>query len=325
MIIRFATKNDIDGIIKIVKAIYGDNYWNQNMYNKDYIEKLFSSGKVKIVVAEYEGELISMMTAEIDSVFEGTLLLRSLMTIKDKRFKGSSQLLHKYFFKNYDFSSFESIYLLPVTGHSISQTSAHEYGFRLSGALMNAYKGDVAYFVVDQSKELLPKRTNLLAVLPVSKKDVGTLYLPKKYFSLAEKIYDKLEVSYKLSCENSTLLLEKSIIEEYEHKERFNTDIIVRKVGKDCINKIKDIINLTEDNINQTFQIFINILNPSAVFAINKLVNEKFVVTGFKPLGKNEEYIILYYSKNLPVNFTSCELTEENKKIINLIMKDADL
>lgn len=329
MICKLATEDDIFSIINIIKSVFGDNYWHKDMYKPQYIKKTILSGDCIIILAMFDGVAVGMMTAEKDKIFKGTLLLRSLMTIKDKRFDGSAQMVHDYFFANFDASAYTSIYLCPVTGHTVSQHISEKYGFTVCGALMNGYIGEKSYFILDQSKPLTLKRTNLISVKKSNLLFVGDIFVPPDIAGAVRMIYSSLKTPCRVidktfGFRDEFYLNAKSIIDIADSPDRFNTNIIVRMPCKDCYKKINDIINSTSNHPLQTFQIFINAKHTFAINVITELTENGFCFTGIKPLGLGEEFVILYFSHCMSLSLSGCELTEKSAEILQEIFKEAN-
>lgn len=295
--IRRAEENDTPWIIRLIKACYGDVCSDPAMYDEDSLRKRFRLPGFEIYVAETEGRIIAMENCCPREDFDGTLYLKNKMTDSKYRACGIGSAVTKYLMQHCDFTLWNSVYAYALTYNSISQKSLIEYGFTMTGFAYNSFlkSQDAAGTEVN-----LPKRSHVIMVKNIGVRDVGILYIPRELQPLAKQVYHNLKVTFKAD-ESVNMPAQK---EEYRQKfsqlhenletwiEHPGTDLASLKKEADCCYAKWPLF---------THQVYLNMCDSSAVWAYRKLVEQGFIFTGFKPLGQEKEYMVLYDSPGVPV------------------------
>ncbi|GHU08669.1 hypothetical protein FACS1894151_04990 [Spirochaetia bacterium] len=315
--IRLARPDEAPELIELLKKQYG-SYYGGEMYDKEFVRKSIQSGTLQVIVAELPGGLIAgMIGADAGNVFSGSMVIVMLVIKPELRGFGMSKILQGQLLKMIPQNTYTCIYGHCRTLDTISQTNHIEFGYRMTGLLLNTYINDSnAEYVAGLP---LPfKEVLLVACLPRTKKDAGMLYALPAYAAYITEVYESLGVVYMLSAEKTRLKAPQSVLFVNQDEQQRYCEIIIKTAGLDLINQIETILGQYAAP-DQTFNIFINLNDPGCGNVCRLLEERGFFFTGIHPLSGPYEYVIMHYSPSLPVNFEEVAIVSEFIEQFNYI------
>jgi hypothetical protein len=320
--IRLARPEEAPQLIELLLKQHGFNYPNRKIYDENFVRQAIASGILRFAVAVLTSDetLVAMVGSDEENEFPGCLMF-NLLTVKiEFRGFGLGKKLHQYLIKEVLSGKYTCIYVHCLTLDTISQSIQAEFGYTMSGLLINRYIYDVN---AENLKGLsLPlKRTHLMACYPLLKRDVLILYPPASHARYIAELYKDLNVAYSLE-EPGKPVVQKSKVNISQNEMHRYGELVVREVGNDFEHVLSGYLNQYAHLERQTFNAFINLNDPGASHACSALEEKGFFFTGMHPLAGSGEYMILHYSPGLAVDFNKImvipEFTERLRYIQNL-------
>lgn len=327
---RQAGPGDAEQIVSLVRTVYGDNYSFPWFYDVGFVRSLAARDNAFVTVAERDGEVVSLLVAEEDERFPGTLLLGSLMTAPGDRTRGAAELTHRFLLEGCDLSRFRSISLVASTAHTVSQHLAASFDFDACGMVLNGFLcGRIPLGVEPLASE---KRSDIIAVKNLGVTDVGVLHVCERLRKPVAQIYSSLGVSFRLSdagtagperdgsaagsAEESQRGTE---LVTFAQPTRRNVDIVVRYVGADAPARVRAALASIVDDPLLSVQVYVSLMRPGAVALSNALLADGFRFCGVKPLGFGE-YVLFNKTPHLVTDFGSCKVLDRYRPLFSLVV-----
>jgi hypothetical protein len=199
----------------------------------------------------------------------------------------------------------------------VSQKTHLEFGFHMTGLLLNDYFHDTtAEYLVGVS---LPVKYNVVvACLPQAKHNADPLYVPRAYGDYITGVYKSLGVAFSLRDGKYPVPLH-SVYTLSDIKEHLHCELIVSKPGNDFKDILDKMLEQYSGLENQSFTVFINLNDPGCPQACRLLEERGFFFTGLQPLSGPCEYLLMHYSPSLPVPFDRIAVVPEFKERFDYI------
>jgi hypothetical protein len=309
--IRLARPEEAPELIALLLKQHGLNYPNRKFYDENFVRQALASGILRFAVAVLasDGTLAAMIGADEGNAFPGSLIFIMLIAKIEFRGFGLGKKLHQYLLQEVLSGKYTCIYGHCLTLDTVSQSNHAEFGYLMTGLLINRYIYDIK---ADNLKNIsLPlKRTHLMACYPLLKRDVLTLYPPAAHARYIAEAYKDLNVAYSLR-EPAEPAVQKSKINISQNEMHRYCELFVHETGND----FEDVLSVYLDQYahleQQTFNAFINLNDPGATYACGVLEKKGFFFTGIHPLTGLEEYMILHYSPGLMIDFDKIAVIPE--------------
>lgn len=311
VVFREYREGDEKGIITCIRDEYGDTYFKQNLYDSLYIKKQAGEGKIRFLVAETEEkEIAGMMFLKRYCQEENTCEIASCIFRKKYRGYGIAVPFIRYGMKLLLSESCSAAYAFPVLFHSVTQRLLYRQGFRATGFMLNVF--DMDKISHSYYRDRNGKHSQGIQVMAVKKRDAGILHIPKEHWELCQKIYDSLGAVYKISDGKKGVPAKEDSKVTFVHDERQSSlEICVRNIGKNLAYKIHQLHILFPPKGKQTANILLNCNDDYAVGAYRILKNMGYFFAGFRPLCREQEYMVLHHPGEVKMYFGEYTLSGE--------------
>ena len=298
--------SDATEIVKLIRDEYGEKYHKRRLYDPDYIIQQNESGDLKFHVAELDGgEVIGCLALKR----EGTAYsIATGIILKHYRRYGMFFPFAKYIAAQIrKLENVSAIYCRMILYHNVTQKLMARLGLKACAFVPSLILADKFQHSYDRDDNL--KLTLGIMIRKASKHNAGKIYLPVEQIKIAQDIYNSLKVKYEIdSAEN--ILADKSKISVDNDAVQQNCTIAIDFAGADLINQIRAVHDKFSGTY-QTFNIFLNISDKSAVTAYNELIKLGYFFTGLNPICSDKEIMILHNPRNVPIKFDELKLINE--------------
>jgi hypothetical protein len=322
IIIRFARPDEASQMITLLKKQHGSCYY-QKMYEENYVRKLIEDKVLQVALVETAEGVLMGMTGAIEKDFPGTITFTMLMIKPKMRGFGLGKTMQVFLRDAIPFDGFASIYTHCMTLDTITQKNQIEFGYRMTGLLLNCSIYDLNSPPEYLAGVSLPfKDTLIVACLPCSKQDAGILYAPLSHAAYIEEVYISLGVACKTGKggENEAAPVQSNYSIHQDERQRY-CEVFIREAAQDIDNILDEILRQYAAQEHQTFNVFVNLNDPACPYVCCILEKRGFFFTGLQPLSGNYEYMILHYSPSIQVPFDKIAVVPEFNKQFLLIQK----
>lgn len=314
-ILRPAEEKDIPSIISCIREEYGDCYYRRAFYSEEYLRKTMP--QLNLFVA-MDGDNLCGFQSMIshmpeDEYVEGA----SQIFFKEYRGFGLSRKLVDYTYDLARKQNFYSIYATAVTFHKITQSMCEKEGMIPIGFNFGSYITSKMHnsFHLGTNK----KYVQAILLLPLIKPENKSVYIAENTKELAEYIYSKLGIEYKILTDKSEPEIKQSDIETKVNAREQLVHIRVHTIGQDFKDKIVEIKDKYSGEL-WTIQLILPIEGPESVWAQEMLKNEGFFVSGMRPLCNKKEQIFMQYIGDVSFDVNQLELTDNANILIHKIL-----
>lgn len=200
VIMRTYRPGDEEGMLACIREEYKDTYYKKDLYQPEFFSKAAGSGKYTFLAAQtMAGEIAGMLILEETGGETALCCIESLFIRKKYRGYGLAGPFLRYGTEIAQNKKCAAACSCPVLFHDITQRLLYRMGFRATGFLLNVF--DEAEMVHSFKKGKNQKKSLGLQLLPVGKRDVGTLYAPPEHRKFIAKIYKNLSMKFQIvSC-----------------------------------------------------------------------------------------------------------------------------
>ena len=314
--VRHPNKSDCDGIIDCFYDVFEGSYLNPNVFKKGYFYKRTQTEDFTIIVAvDSTGRIISTCSIYFNPMFPGGCEFGLYATRNEYRGYGIGSYLVEMLYKQVLEHGCEIMYAHMATHMNVSQHQFETRGFMPSGFWFLEY---------DHNRQAVNfnnatcKLTSLTYVKYCNKKDCGDIYVNAKLREVTEYVYKYLGVSFKILTEDSVTEEKSQMIVKY-NQYHHTLYITVDKCGQDFIIIMKDLHNQYPDTPMQTVILLLNISSPYSCRGYEQLKNLGYVFSGFAPMTKESEYMIMSYKGVENLKFDEIKTTVIGKKLMDKV------
>ena len=192
-LVRAFRAEDAEGIMELFRAVYGENYLDEVVYNPDQLtEKNCSGEMISVVALDGSGSLIGHVAAVRRDLRAGAFELAQGVVVPSSRGRSVfTELLDQVLRIASASSDCRVLYAEPVTNHVFTQVALTRSGFRDTGILYNMVPAEMMI------KELrCPRPVSVMMQFHACEdRAQKQVYLPSRYRALAAKIFDSLSLS----------------------------------------------------------------------------------------------------------------------------------
>lgn len=316
---------DEQGIADCVAEEYGDSYFKRDFYDIDKIKENAMGAHYRYFVAETGGEIAGM---EIFHIYKDD---------EEDYIEPASQIVRKQY-RGYGLAAALVNYTLPLAGrmgpcalfvhavtfHKATQAICGAYGMIPVGFRLGSFLTE--RMVNSYRKEQCEKYSEGIMILPVRKKDAGTVFLPEEIADFGDRIYRRLGVSHAvakiprdgyseyLGAVRERIVDEAEIVLKTDAVQRF-VIVRVRKEGKDLAQKMRNLIASFADEPGWVIQIMLSISTPEIYCEYEELKKIGFFFSGLKPLCGSCERMYMQWAGGVRLNMERYVLTEDFDKL----------
>ena len=312
-------KDDAEEIVNLIRDEYGSSYRKRELYDVDTILKRQADGIFNFFVAELDsGKIIGVLAFKRNLPRETSCEITVGIILKEYRNFHVFRHFVKYVVAQVlKLKNVSAMIGRSVMYHSISQRLMSELGFKPCGFIFSAII--MENFQHSYTKDENIKHPHAVIIKRCSKVDAGKIFLPKEHWKIAESVYKILGVKVKFNSAENNLVGESKIFLDEDLPQQ-NCNIFVDFAGSDLKEKILEIESRRTKPL-QTFNIFLNISQKSAVTAYKILKSCGYFFAGFEPICLQHEIMILHNPKKVPINFDTLNMTEEFLELKNHVKK----
>jgi ribosomal protein S18 acetylase RimI-like enzyme len=302
--IRLAQREDIPDIIALIIKQHGNFYPYADLYRADFLRSVIEDRTMYIVIAEFDGgQVVGMTGANNKNQFAGTREWIMLTILPSCRGHGIGKKLTSFLKSSLPQEGYTGIYAHGMTLDTASQKLLIDRGHHITGAILNCYRVDT-HAENFAGLDIPFKHSLIVTCLAGDKKDAGPLYVPPVHAGYVKGVYENLGVAYSLredpggEPEGAASTCIVTQMDEHQY-----TEFLVTKPGRDFEKILGDALDQYGAGEGQSFNAFINLNDPAALWAYRLLEERGFSFAGIHALSGAYEYMILHYSPVLPVPF----------------------
>lgn len=320
-ILRHFTCTDADKVIQCVREEYDDTYYRREFYDRELLLELAESGELHLYLACCGDELCGIQSIISHS---GETRVEAASQIFRKKYRGYGlpYELVKYTYELASLNSPSCIYASTVVFHNITQSmcedagmvpSAFNLGSHITSKMHNSY-------LLGESE----KYAQAILILPVGKKDAGTIYVSPEILDTVKRIYSEMKVTVDIVSDPSGTekdddsFSSKLRIKANEREQ--SVSIYTDLIGSDFIKEVRNIKKKYAGKL-WTLQLILPVDSPRAIGLYEELKKEGFFFAGVRPLCSKKEEIFMQYTGGVRFVFDDFKLTERFHRLLNDIRR----
>lgn len=311
---------DEEDVIECVREEYGDTYYRREYYDKDMLDEEIKSGRLHLFMAYCGDEVCGIQSMIFYTPEETRMEAATQIFRKAYRGYGLAYELVKYTYKYAGNVGPSCIYASTVIFHDLTQSmcegagmvpAAFNFGSHLTSCMQNSFK-------LGNSE----KYGQAILILPVAKKDVGTVYIHPDIEDMVRSLYSDLKVGYNIitSADPHDKVQAESDMSVSINDREQSICIKVKSIGSDLMERILD-IRASHSEKYWTIQLILPVNTASAIDAYEKLRKEGFFFTGVRACCSDTEQIFMNYIGDVVINYDEFVLTDEFKKLLEMIRR----
>lgn len=320
--LRPCREGDEEGLIACIRDEYGDTYFKQDFYHPDFLRQKAREGVITFLVAEtLEGRIAGMLILKRFFPRETMCEIASQIFRRQYRGYGLAMPFFEYGMDILLTGSYSAAFCLPVLFHDVTQRLLYRLGLRGTGIIMNVFNLETIQHSYDNGRN--SKHSQGIQIRALSKRDAGTLYLPKEHREFCEKIYRKLGARFTVRGHNEEasdggLPRDPAVSRlEYTFSERQQSlEIRIEAAGADLKDRLLRLRARYPLKGRLTANVFLNCSEPQALAAYDVLKEMGYFFTGLKPLCGEREYMVLHNPGETVYYFEDYVVTEEFAEIL---------
>jgi len=292
--LRAYEPGDEEGMIACIRDEYGDTYFKRGFYDAAHLRKEAEKGKYTFLTAQTRaGEIAGMLVLE---EMEGALCeVKSLFIRKKYRGYGLAGPFLEYGAAMVRDKSYAAACCHSVLFHSITQKLLHRQGFCATGFLLNVF--DAARMAHSYHNGRNRKFSLGLQLLPIRKRNAGTLYVPQEHKAFVERIYKSLSMVFRTVHKGRNRQRDMPSVSELSVQpdgEQNSLEIRILHTGADLPERMRKIHAAYPLTGKWTANVMLNINEIFAVWAYGKLTELHYFFAGLRPMGDAGEYMVLH-------------------------------
>lgn len=312
-------KELLEGMALCVRDEYGDSYPRKSVYDAAALSDEIRSGNVICILAvSEEGDPVSSLALTPCGGLEGVPELTVHVVRHAYRGFGIGTVLTKALLEHPKVKSYCAVTAHSVTFHPKAQHQTLRCGLIPTGFLFSIHSNKILKHSF--SVEGVLKQSFAVSVFPEDKKDAGVIYAPAEHKDFISGIYEKLGAAFSLGEGEKLEGATRMHINQDETHHTMTAELF--SCG-DEVDRWAASVLAGQHFPDQTLNLLININDPSAPAAYEKLKALGFIFTGLHPLCKNGEFMILHHPMGVPVIFDKLCIDEGYREVFDYIRDKA--
>lgn len=315
-ILRPFAPGDEYGLMECVKDEYKDTYFKRDFYDPEKIRTNAAGDRYCYFVAEHEGEIAGMVIFAIFHDDEDDYIEPASNIIRRKyRDFGLAHAIVYYALPLAEKLEPCSLFVHAVTFHTATQALCEGYGMIPVGFRLGSFLASRMSNSYDSSR--CTKYSEGVMILPVRKKDAGTVYLPEEIVGYGRKIYERLGADCNIVSAGSEgvsglyddMAEFPELVITADHMQRI-VIIRVMKSGRRIADQMREQIAAVSFESDWTIQIALSISSPNIYYEYEELKKIGFFFSGLKPLCGAKEKLYMQWVGDLRLDMEKYMLTE---------------
>lgn len=333
IIMRTYRTGDEEGMLACIREEYKDTYHKKDLYEPEYFFKAAGSGKYTFLAAQTKaGEIAGMLILESTGEKTALCCMESLFIRKKYRGYGLAGPFLRYGMEIAQKRKYAAACCCPVLFHDITQRLLYRMGFRATGFLLNVF--NEAEMVHSFKKGKNKKKSLGLQLLPIGKRNAGTLYVPPEHREFIAKIYQNLSMKFRIVPGNRRIpenvpggmrmpedMPGASQMSCHEEPHRKSLEIRIWHSGMDLPERMAKIHAGYPQEGMWTVNVLLNMKERRAAWAYGKLRELHYFFTGVCSLGDAGEYMILHYAGGVECFLEEFVVSPEFSEILQYVRK----
>jgi RimJ/RimL family protein N-acetyltransferase len=320
-ILKIAEEADFPAVVDCIRAVYGELYHDPNMYRPEYMHEMQEKGQIEVYAAMSEksgaDSLVGLTKFGFDTSRHAFF---GFMTKEYLRGEGLSSTLYNYLVEIIKARRLPAAYGFALTIHTTSQHIVEKLGFVPTGFLFG-FCDDAK--VSETPIVPLQKRSLAVYTIPMTKKSAGTLYLPQQMHGFAENIYNSLNASFEISTGDDS-----SVAAETHFESRYNayhsvSHVRIHRAGRDLAEIVQKIHTRYSAPLD-TVTLELDCTDPCAVYGLETLLEQGYIMSGFRPLCEDGEYILLFYQGGAKILYDEIKTTANCREVLDYILRSKE-
>lgn len=324
VVIRPYRQGDEQTMLACIWEEYQNTYFKKDFYNPSFFLQQEQEERIRFFVAESRKDgIVGMMLIKQFTPQETMCEIASQIFRKKYRGYRLSMPFFEYALDIIKHDDYSSVYCLPVLFHDITQRSMKKLGFHATGVILNVF--DVDHITHSYENGRNHKHSQGIQVKALVKKDAGTIFIPTKHRKFVGELYKNLGVNCQISDSKPGIMEMygkmpgKSVISYKHDREQQNLEIRIHKAGLDLEQQIRDMHDTFPLKGKQTAGIFLNCTDSNAVWAYEILRKFGYFFTGMRPIGSENEYMVLHNSGDVKIIFEDYHVNEEFAGLLDYV------
>lgn len=300
---------DEQGMIDCIRDEYADSYFKQDFYDPVRLREKALGEHYVFFVAETDGEIAGM---EIFALFceHGDDYIEpasQILRIKYRGF-GLSAALVEYTFPLAKAMRPSALFVHAVTFHTITQRVCEAQGMRATGFRLGRFLTERMQNSYERGR--CPKYSEGIMILPLEKREAGTVYVPKELYGFVSDCYDRLDMSYALCHEGAPL--PSSPAQLLISTDELQRMVLIRleRYGADVVEQVRASL-ADRDRNGWTCQIKLPVCDGCAVTVYERLREIGFFFAGVQAACSDREWIYMQWCGDMELYLEDYALTEE--------------
>ena len=312
--------DDVKAVIQCVKDEYDDTYYRREYYDEKLLVEMTESGGLYLYLACCGDELCGIQSIVSHAPEDTRLEAASQIFRKKFRGYGLPYELVKYTYDVARSLSPSSIYASTVVFHNITASMCEDAGmvpvaFNLGSHITSKMHNS---YMLGNSE----KYAQAILILPVAKKDAGTVYVHSDIAGVVNRLYLQLGVKADIkstyqATEDAAHLNPAALKVSVNEREQ-SVSIRVVETGSDLITRVREIMSSYTGEL-WTFQLILPVDEPCAIREYEELVKEGFFFAGLRPLCCEKEQIFMQNIRDVRFNFDEYVLTDRFRALLEEI------
>lgn len=304
---------DEPGLIACIRDEYGDSYFKRDFYDKKKLLEKAMGDHYVFFVAEADGEIAGM---EIFALFteNGDDYIEPASQILKRNYRGYglAAALVAYTFPMAKAMKPSALFVHAVTFHRITQWVCGEQGMIPTGFRLGSFLAEKMQN--SYPKGSCPKQSEGIMILPVEKKDAGTVYLPDELADYVARCYDRLGMTCTICSQRAALPQTAAVLAV--HTDELQRTVLIRilQSGADLIPQIREIM-AAHTQPYWTYQITISADQGYAVAEYEQLHEIGYFFTGLKAACGEKEQFYMQWCGDMELCMEEYVLTAEFQEL----------
>jgi len=306
------TEEDAEDISKLIYRSYGYTYPKEEMYYPKKIQQALKEGKkFGVIVRTDKGDAVGYF-AVIYSTDSNIGEVGEVVVSPKHRGKGLMKMMMKALIDMAKVKGLLGLFGEAVTVHTVSQKVNAKYGFKSTALVLGFFPP--AKYKGFQHKE--QRVSVVIDFLPLKERKTVQVYPPREYSRILKQIYQNLGIKMLSKKIEKIELDDKSHLSLVLNHKFKNGVIVVRKYGKDFLERIKNKTDTLLKKDIKGIYIDLPLENPYTKTVVPELKKIGFIFSGLMPLFHREKDFLRMQLINEDIDFREIKVFSETAKKI---------
>ena len=311
--IQLAQHGDYTEIAACLAEVRGADYYTAQIYNPMHLR---DSGRYKFFTAKTESGELAGSIGISEGLFDETLCVVGMLAIK-MRFTGMG-IGTALCIKAFEYARQQNI--PSAKGHLALDHEKVQKALERQSCIPTGLLFGVRDCAKGNPVEAVhgDRRSLVIYTKQGAKQDAGRLYITGELQGIARDVYNRLGVSF--SLDDRSVAGSHSVIGHFTDSHHGVLYIQVKECGIDLSENIFALLASIEQLGCSTATLLLDINHPSAAYGCELLRDMGFLFSGFDPLGRECEHIILHYKGRAKWLVEDMQTTQTLKEFINEVL-----